>query len=147
MNATKLARTTGLVLLGVMFVSGVLYFLPPDTKHSHTPGPYDEMVKVPPRNLSPVAEAVEPVTDSVGWLVELAGMDVGHAHRPFPKFCGEYSAVQPNHNYYLYNTWTNADGNHYHRGTMDHLFGADYKFQFRCGSNGNHYRDFPQGWW
>jgi hypothetical protein len=130
-------------------VMGVLSLMPPkehsEHSHGHEVGPHDEMVKIPPRKGSQVAQAVEPVGDAAVWVKGLAGVKIAEAHYPFPKFCGHYPAARANHNYYNKNYYWSGDY-HYHSGELDHLFGADYRYTFRCGSRDHHYVDWPNGW-
>lgn len=132
----------GFIVMGIM---AILASLPPESTHSHAPGPYDEIVMIPSREGTQVAEALEPVTDAGSWVIELAGVELAHGHKPFPKFCGHYPAARANHNYYPKSYYWSG-GYEYHVGELDHLFGADYKYTFRCASRDHHYKDWPQGW-
>ena len=144
MGRYSIFQWLGLVELCVMFFSGVLWFLPPESRHSHADpyGPHDEVTRIPPDERPPLEKTLEPVAQ----LWEFGMPDLGHAHSPFPKVCAHYHYVQPNHTYYIYNTYREG-GYHYHKGRMDHLFGTDYWFRFRCGGPDGHYEKLPSGWW
>jgi hypothetical protein len=146
MSKKTVATTVAAVIVVAWAVMGVLVFLPPEATHSHSAGPHDEMVKIPPRDGTQLHHVVEPVTDVSAWVIGLTGMKIASAHNPFPKFCGHFPASRANHNYYNKNYYWSGDY-HYHSGEMDHLFGADYRYTFRCGSRDHHYVDWPQGWW
>ena len=134
----------GLVGLGAMVVCGVLWFLPPESRHVHegSLGPGDKLTFVPRDERPAIERTLEPVVQ----LWQFATPDLGSAHYPFPKVCAEYHYVKPNHTFYLYEHYWSG-GYHYHKGRMDHLFGPDYNFTFRCGGPGGHYKELPNGWW
>lgn len=140
----KVAHTAAAILALVMLISGVLWFLPPESRHSHADplGPHDEIALIPRDERPAIVRTLEPVVQ----LWRFAVPDLGEAHSPFPKVCAHYDYVKPNHTYYLYDVYW-RDGYEYHKGRMDHLFGADYSFTFRCGSRDHHYKTLPNGWW
>ncbi len=131
----------GLVGCVLMVLLGGLALLPPEDTHAHLAGPHDTLEKIPPDERSDLEQLAEPV----GQFWRFVMPDVASAHHPFPKVCANYDFVKPNHYYYLERHYWSG-GYHYHAGLMDHAVGADYRFKFRCGGPGGHYKKLPQGW-